>query len=141
MYLYFVLWKFRRSYLSSSRQRKKAITCITEKLHADDTTKGLEYLDNWLIGIAQTENNEIKKDILIKTFETLLTFCKITSGHNTTITISTSTNEEKISLNEPSSLFMIKILLKELLKKRKKRTLMILSNLDVNSNKNYGIHD
>jgi len=100
---------------------KRTIICITEKLHADDTTKGLEYLSNWLIGIVQTENNEIKKDILIKTFKTLLTFCEITSGHNTITIISTLTNEEKIFLNEPSSLFMIKILFKRTSKKEEKK--------------------
>jgi len=37
---------------------KKGATCTT--LHTDDTEKGLEYLGNWLINIAQTENNEKK---------------------------------------------------------------------------------
>ncbi len=78
-------------------------------------------MSNWLIGIVQTENNEIKKDILIKTFKTLLTFCEITSGHNTITIISTLTNEEKIFLNEPSSLFMIKILFKRTSKKEEKK--------------------
>ncbi|PKK66461.1 hypothetical protein RhiirC2_784761 [Rhizophagus irregularis] len=31
---------------------KKATTCITKELHANDITKGLEYLGNWLINIA-----------------------------------------------------------------------------------------
>lgn len=100
---------------------KKATTCITEELHADDITKGLEYLGNWLINIAQTIDNEIKKRILTKTFETLFTFCEITSGRNITSSISTTDNEEKISLNEPPSLLMIKILFKDISKKRKRR--------------------
>ncbi|RGB26890.1 hypothetical protein C1646_769846 [Rhizophagus diaphanus] len=40
---------------------KCAVTCITEKLHKDDITKGLEFMGNLLIKIAQTGNNEIKK--------------------------------------------------------------------------------
>ncbi|PKY49987.1 hypothetical protein RhiirA4_466199 [Rhizophagus irregularis] len=37
---------------------KSASTCITEKLHDDDITKGLEFIGNLLIKIAQMENNE-----------------------------------------------------------------------------------
>ncbi|RGB30527.1 hypothetical protein C1646_765238 [Rhizophagus diaphanus] len=40
---------------------KSAVTCITEKLHEGNITKGLEFMDNLLIKIAQTGNNEIKK--------------------------------------------------------------------------------
>ncbi|GES97125.1 hypothetical protein GLOIN_2v1482460 [Rhizophagus clarus] len=36
---------------------KSATTCITEKLHDDDITKGLEFIGNLLIKIAQMENN------------------------------------------------------------------------------------
>ncbi|RHZ86017.1 hypothetical protein Glove_57g83 [Diversispora epigaea] len=53
-------------------RRKSATTCTTEKLHIDDTTKELKHLGNWLINIAQIENNDVKKNILTKTFETLL---------------------------------------------------------------------
>ncbi|GET01797.1 hypothetical protein GLOIN_2v1482460 [Rhizophagus clarus] len=43
---------------------KSGTTCTT--LHADDTAKGLEYLGNWLINIAQTGND--KEKILTKEF-------------------------------------------------------------------------
>ncbi|GES78038.1 hypothetical protein GLOIN_2v1473966 [Rhizophagus clarus] len=101
---------------------KKATTCITEELHANDITKGLEYLGNWLINIAQTTDNETKKRILTNTFETLFTFCEIPFGHNIT-SASTTDNEERISLNEPPSLLMIKILFKEISKKKDKENI------------------
>ncbi|CAB4444076.1 unnamed protein product [Rhizophagus irregularis] len=41
---------------------KSASTCITEKLHDDDITKGLEFIGNLLIKIAQMENNEFIYD-------------------------------------------------------------------------------
>ncbi|GBB84851.1 hypothetical protein RclHR1_11420006 [Rhizophagus clarus] len=101
---------------------KKATTCITEELHANDITKGLEYLGNWLINIAQTTDNETKKRILTNTFETLFTFCEIPFGRNIT-SASTTDNEERISLNEPPSLLMIKILFKEISKKKDKENI------------------
>ncbi|RIA94113.1 hypothetical protein C1645_818489 [Glomus cerebriforme] len=64
-------------------------------LHADDTTKRLECLGNWLIDIAQTGNHEIKKDILTKTFDTLLTFREVTSNHNITTATNTATNTSR----------------------------------------------
>ncbi|GES88673.1 hypothetical protein GLOIN_2v1803841 [Rhizophagus clarus] len=103
-----------------SSKGKKAKTCTTEELHADNITKELEYLRNWLINFVQTENYEVKKKILTKTFEILLTFCEITPNCNTTSATNTTTNEEKISLNEPPSLLMIKILFKEISRKKKK---------------------
>ena len=117
------------------------MTCIIEELHADDVTKELKYLGNWLINIAQIENNEIKEKVLTKTFETLLTFCEIIPSCNITFTTSTIANEGKVSLNEPPSLLMIKILFKKISKKKEKESKMIISNLDVNLNKNYGIYD
>ena len=53
---------------------RKATTCITEKLHNNDITEGLEYLGNWLINIVQIHDNEIKKNILKETFRILLPF-------------------------------------------------------------------
>ena len=35
---------------------KSTTTCVTENLHEDDVTKGLEFLCNWLINIARMEN-------------------------------------------------------------------------------------
>ncbi|GET01204.1 hypothetical protein GLOIN_2v1473966 [Rhizophagus clarus] len=58
--------------------------------------------------------------ILTKTFEILFTFCEITSNCDTTSATNTTTNEEKISLNEPPSLLMIKILFKEISRKKEK---------------------
>ncbi|PKB95858.1 hypothetical protein RhiirA5_404573 [Rhizophagus irregularis] len=48
-------------YHRSGIRGKKAPTCISENLHADDITKGLEFIGNLLINIARTGNNEIKK--------------------------------------------------------------------------------
>jgi len=67
-------------------------------LHVNDTIKKLEYLENWLINITQIENNEIKEKILTKTFETLFTFCKITSDYNITSITSIIANEKKFLL-------------------------------------------
>ena len=100
---------------------KKGTTCINEKLHADDTTKGLECLGNWLICVARTENIEIKKDILTKTFETLLSFCNVTSNNKTCTATDTSIDEEKIFLNEPPSLFMIKFIFEKISKEKSEK--------------------
>jgi hypothetical protein len=104
---------------------KSATTCITEKLHEDDVTKELEFMGNLLIKIAQMENNEIKENILIKTFEILLPLTSNEAYVDSATDISnpaadTSTNYkklEKIILNKPPSLFMIKFLKKQRSKK------------------------
>ncbi|CAB4436195.1 unnamed protein product [Rhizophagus irregularis] len=88
---------------------KSRTTCTI--LHADDTAKGLEYLGNWLINIAQTGND--KEKILTKAFEALLPFADLTFSSNSTITTLIST-----TLNEPPSLFMIKTLFIEFSKKQ-----------------------
>ncbi|RHZ84573.1 hypothetical protein Glove_79g142 [Diversispora epigaea] len=95
---------------------KSATTCITEKLHVNDTTKGLKYLGKWLINIAQIDDDNIKKKILTKTFETLLPFCKITSTNTTSTSI-----HEKNSFIEPPSLFIMKILFTSTFKNEEKR--------------------
>ncbi|PKY32595.1 hypothetical protein RhiirB3_450885 [Rhizophagus irregularis] len=80
---------------------------------------------NLLIKIAQTGNNEIKKNILIKTFEILLplTSNEIYTDSTTTILIPTTNisinyEQEKIILNKPSSLFMIKLLFIKIFKEK-----------------------
>ncbi|CAB4439201.1 unnamed protein product [Rhizophagus irregularis] len=112
-------------YHHSGIRGKSATTCITEKLHDDDTKKGLEFIGNLLIKIAQTGNNEIKKNILIKTFEILLplTSNEIYTDSTTTIpipTTNTSINyeQEKIIFNKPPSLFMIKLLFIKIFKEK-----------------------
>ncbi|RHZ66091.1 hypothetical protein Glove_309g4 [Diversispora epigaea] len=97
-------------------REKSATTCITEKLHVNDTTKGLKYLGKWLINIAQIDDDNIKKKILTKTFETLLPFCKITSTNTTSTSI-----HEKNSFIEPPSLFIMKILFTSTFKNEEKR--------------------
>lgn len=95
-----------------SGRGKSGITCTT--LHADDTAKGLEYLGNWLINIAQTGNDKEKNQkILTKAFEALLPFADLMFSSNSTITTLIST-----TLNEPPSLFMIKTLFIEFSKKQ-----------------------
>lgn len=98
----------------------KATTCITKKLHDDDVTKGLKFLGNWLINIAQTEKDEMKKKILKETFETLLPFTSpLNQKYTNKSTTNISMNQEKISLDdELSSLFMIKVLFIEISKKK-----------------------
>ncbi|RHZ88406.1 hypothetical protein Glove_23g147 [Diversispora epigaea] len=77
---------------------KSAITCITENLHDDDTNKGLEFFENWLINIAQTDNDEIKKNILVETFKTFLPFASpLNQKFTNNISIST---KEKSFYNE-----------------------------------------
>ncbi len=88
---------------------KSGTTCTT--LHTDDTEKGLEYLGNWLINIAWTEDND-KENILTKTFKALLPFANLILSSNSTITTLIST-----TLNKPPSLFMIKTLFIEFSKK------------------------
>ncbi|GBC17020.2 hypothetical protein GLOIN_2v1473966 [Rhizophagus irregularis DAOM 181602=DAOM 197198] len=81
-----------------SGRGKSGITCTT--LHADDTAKGLEYLGNWLINIAQTGNDKEKNQkILTKAFEALLPFADLMFSSNSTITTLIST-----TLNEPPRL-------------------------------------
>src|SRR3954463_4849133 len=69
-------------------REKSATTCVTEKLHANDATRGLECLGNWLINIAHTNNNsEFKEKLLIETFKTLFPFTSVlnsTDHFNTT---------------------------------------------------------
>ena len=96
---------------------KGATTCVTENSHEDDVTKGLEFLCDWLINITRMGGHgEIKKDLLIKTFETFLPFINKFSNSTT----NTSMNHE-ISLHEPPSLFMIRTIFIEQSKKNKKK--------------------
>ncbi|GBB93562.1 hypothetical protein RclHR1_21980006 [Rhizophagus clarus] len=102
---------------------KKATTCITENSHEKDITKGLEFLGDWLINIAQTGHDEIKKDLLIEAFKTFLPFVNKLStmpSETDSQTTNTSTNQE-IYLNEAPSLFMIKTVFIETSKKNKKK--------------------
>jgi hypothetical protein len=96
---------------------KSAKTCANEKLHANDTKKGLEYLGNWLINIAQTGSDEFKKNLLIETSRALLPFTSVPFNTDTdttsTFTNHILTNQAKILFNEPPSLFMIKLIFKK----------------------------
>jgi hypothetical protein len=106
----------------SGIRKKSATTCITEKLHNDDITKGLEFIENLLIKITQMENNEVKKNILIKTLEIL--FPLTSTDLTTTIPIPTTNisinyeKQEKIILDKPPSLFMIKFLFIKIFKEK-----------------------
>jgi len=111
-------------YHRSGTRGKSATTCITEKLHDGDIIKGLEFIGNLLIKIAQIENNdEIKKNILIKTFEILFPLISNETYADSTTTISNPTvnyeKQEKIILNKPPSLFMIKFLFMKFFKEKK----------------------
>ncbi|CAB4401637.1 unnamed protein product [Rhizophagus irregularis] len=93
---------------------------------------------NLLINIAHTGNNEIKKNILIKIFETLLFFLPLKSDSTTsfsTSTANTSTDykeQEKIVLNEPPSLFMIKTLFIKIYKEKE------CKNVEINDFNEFG---
>jgi hypothetical protein len=104
---------------------KRAITCITENSHKEDITKGLEFLGDWLINIARTEYEEIKKDLLIETFKTFLPFVnRLSSQTNSNITTTVQTTNAltnwEIPINESPSLFMIKTVFMETVKNKKK---------------------
>ncbi|RHZ70951.1 hypothetical protein Glove_264g47 [Diversispora epigaea] len=89
---------------------KKATTCITKNSHKDDVTKGLELLGNWLVSIARTRgHDQIKKELLIKTFDTFLPFINkfISIVSSQVDSTNVLTNLEEISLHEPPSLFMM----------------------------------
>ncbi|RHZ69357.1 hypothetical protein Glove_284g94 [Diversispora epigaea] len=89
---------------------KKATTCVTKNSHKDDVTKGLELLGDWLVSIARTEgHDQIKKELLIKTFDTFLLFINkfISIASSQVDSTNVSTNLEEISLHEPPSLFMM----------------------------------
>lgn len=120
-----------------------ATTCITEKLHLDDITKGLKFIGNLLIKIAQTENNEIKKNVLIKTFEVLLPLASMKSDEiftdSTATTPISTTNtsidhekQENIILKNPPSLFMIKVLFIKIFKENEIKTNIEINNFEVN---------
>lgn len=125
-------------YHRSGIRGKKASTCISENLHADDITKGLEFIGNLLINIARTGDNEIKKNILIKVFETLLLFLPLKSDSTTTFSTSTASTpadyeeREKIILNEPPSLFMIKTLFIKIYKEKESKNNVEINDFNVN---------
>ena len=110
--------------------------CITEKLHDSDITEGLKFIGNLLIKIAQTENNdEIKKNILIKTFEILFPLISNEIYADFTTTISNPTvnyeKQEKIILDKPPSLFIIKFLFRKIFKEKDAKKSEI-DNFEVN---------
>jgi hypothetical protein len=125
-------------YHRSGIRGKRAPTCISENLHAEDITKGLEFIGKLLINIAQTGNNEIKKNILIKIIETLLLFLPLKSDSTTTFSTSTANTstdyeeQEKIILNEPPSLFMIKTLFIKIYKEKECKKNVEINDFNVN---------
>ncbi|CAG8751189.1 22334_t:CDS:2 [Rhizophagus irregularis] len=85
-----------------------------------------------------TRNNEIKKNILIKIFEALLLFFPLKSDSTTTFSTSTANTsnyeeQEKIILNEPPSLFMIKTLFIKIYKEKEYR-----KNVEINDFNEFG---
>jgi hypothetical protein len=108
---------------------KKGTTCITKQLHLSDTSKGLEFLGNWLIDFSQTENEEIKEKILIALVDILIPFATFPYFNKKTFTESTYTNTNtninststntlaRINLTQLPSLFIIKTLFIESTKK------------------------
>ena len=112
---------------------KKATTYITEKLHADDITKGLKFIGNLLINITQIKNNKIKENILIKTLEILLllTFTDSTTTTSTNESIDHE-NQEKIILDKPPSLFIIKFIFIKIFKEKEIKKDVEINDFKVN---------
>ncbi|CAB5377429.1 unnamed protein product [Rhizophagus irregularis] len=91
---------------------KSASTCITEKLHDDDITKGLEFIGNLLIKIAQMKNNEITDIATIPTINTSINYDE---------------EQEKIIPDKPPSLFMIKFLFIKIFKEDEVKKIEIIN--------------
>ena len=120
-------------YHHSGIRGKKATTYITEKLHADNITKGFKFIGNLLINITQIKNNKIKENILIKTLEILLplTFIDSTTTTPTNESIDHE-NQEKIILDKPSSLFMIKFIFIKIFKEKETKKDVEINDFKVN---------
>ena len=120
-------------YHRSGIREKKATTCITEKLYTDDITKGLEFIGNLLINIAQTKNNKIKENILIKPLKILfsLIFTDFTTTTSTNESIDHE-NQEKIILDKPPSLFMIKFIFIKIFKEKETKKDVEINDFKVN---------
>ncbi|CAB4433302.1 unnamed protein product [Rhizophagus irregularis] len=94
---------------------KKGSTCTNKQLHLEDTSKGLEFLGNWLNDISRTQDDEFKKKILVALLvNTLIPFAPHSYYNKETINpipISTS------KITQPPSLFLIKMLFIKFFKK------------------------
>ncbi|PKY62763.1 hypothetical protein RhiirA4_489832, partial [Rhizophagus irregularis] len=93
---------------------KKGSTCTNKQLHLEDTSKGLEFLGNWLNDISRTQDDEFKKKILVALVNTLIPFAPHSYYNKETINpipISTS------KITQPPSLFLIKMLFIKFFKK------------------------
>ncbi|GBC39514.2 hypothetical protein GLOIN_2v1480545 [Rhizophagus irregularis DAOM 181602=DAOM 197198] len=93
---------------------KKGSTCVNKQLHLEDISKGLEFLGNWLIDISRTQDEELKKQILVALVNTLIPFAPhsyYNKETNNPIPISTS------KITQPPSLFLIKMLFIKFFKK------------------------
>ncbi len=123
---------------------KQGTTCITEQLHSNDTSKGLEFLGNWLIDFSQTENEKDKEQILIALVNILTPFASFPPFSNKKITFNESIPNTNTNINinsiststlaQPPSLFIIKMLFIEFFKK----ILHDKENLKINDFKELG---
>ncbi|RIA90783.1 hypothetical protein C1645_822932 [Glomus cerebriforme] len=82
-------------------KEKKGTPC----LHLEHTSKGIEFLDNWLIDISQTQNEKIKEQILIALISILTPFASFSFFNKKTFieSDSNSTNTNIDNFNYTST--------------------------------------
>ncbi|EXX67680.1 uncharacterized protein OCT59_000989 [Rhizophagus irregularis] len=97
---------------------KKGNTC--EQLHLEDTSKGLEFLGNWLIHFSQAQNEEIKNEALIALVNALIPFTSFPISNKQALAKSISSD-----INQIPSLFIIKMLFIKSSKKTNNQNLKI----------------
>ena len=86
---------------------KSSFSC--EKEHENDTTKALEYLGQWILNVAASENKDQKKKLLIK-LSSVLNIFNINQSVSSEQNLS---NQSTFTLQQtPSSLFLIKTALR-----------------------------
>ncbi|CAB4424037.1 unnamed protein product [Rhizophagus irregularis] len=105
-------------YSCKALKGKKGNTC--EQLHLEDTSKGLEFLGNWLIHFSQTQNEEIKNEALIALVNALIPFTSFPISNKQALAKSISSD-----INQIPSLFIIKMLFIKSSKKTNNQNLKI----------------
>ncbi|GES98166.1 hypothetical protein GLOIN_2v1793246 [Rhizophagus clarus] len=81
--------------------RGKKSNCVHDKLHEQDTSKGIEFIANWLKKISHTSDESTKREILKSITKAIIPFLP------TTPTKTTLNNDKS---DETLSLFIVKIL-------------------------------
>uniref|UniRef100_U9TYJ6 Uncharacterized protein n=1 Tax=Rhizophagus irregularis (strain DAOM 181602 / DAOM 197198 / MUCL 43194) TaxID=747089 RepID=U9TYJ6_RHIID len=105
-------------YSCKALKGEKGNTC--EQLHLEDTSKGLEFLGNWLIHFSQAQNEEIKNEALIALVNALIPFTSFPISNKQALAKSISSD-----INQIPSLFIIKMLFIKSSKKTNNQNLKI----------------